>query len=151
MLGLGKTTPWEIESAPPTVPPATIEVPELFAYIPVTKKQGAIKVDKAGPDTTIVDGQFYKLVDFTRLEDIRLNSVRNIYLEAELNHNLITVESFRSLGVHVEIEYAGGVSLGQPLYAWGELVGKLYYVENFRPIAKVDNLTQTFKLVINGY
>lgn len=152
MLGFGHPNPWVTESAPPSVPPSTVEVEDLFAYVPVTAKKGAIKVSAAGQDTVNINGQFYQLVDFTELEDIRLNAVRNIYLEGTLEHNSLSeVDSFRSMGVYVDIDYAEGYSAGQTIYGWGELVGKLYYIEFFRPVPKTENLTQTFKVVINGY
>lgn len=158
MLGIGRTSAWSIESAPPA--PATLitDVEQLIGYVPLKKGGAAIRVNSQTGDSFGVDGKFYRSVEASTINTIRATEANQVYLEFEIDHNLISAGKFRSVGVYKNVEFSqelldaaiDGEVEKKGLYEVEDLTGDLCYVENFPPISVTNNLIQTIKLVING-
>lgn len=159
MLGLGGTTAWDIESTPPAANPTLIDVPQLFIYLPVTKRLGAKRTNKnnktvvvghVDPGVMLSKGLQYEVTTVNSLQELRIRDLKQICLEIEVDHNLLPQTTFRTIGLYRFISYEEGVTAGGASYLPEEITGSLFYVENFRPVTVTNNVKQTFRIVVKG-
>lgn len=156
VLGIGKTSSWAIEAAPPNVDPSITEVPELALLIPATVT--AVYWDPNGPIS--VNGVHYSTA--SNLADITTNHATRLLATATLKHNNLSIASYRALGLYLVSPSGGG--LESPAVIWEDYdwlintpiqilsrdyptARTLVYTTYQPPTTVTANLTENIKLV----
>jgi hypothetical protein len=136
VLGVGQTTAWNIESAPPNVDPSLSQVPELALLIPVV-----VKAAYWNPTGTVSVGNVhYSTAE--NLTDITTNQATRLLLTATLNHNDLPIASYRSLGLYLANPTGSGPWLPAAVPA-----RKLVWLSYQPPTFKTPNLSEVIKVV----
>jgi len=136
VLGIGQTTAWNIESAPPNVDPGLNQVPELALLIPVV-----VKAAYWNPSGTIsVKNIHYSTAE--NLTDITANQATQLLLTASLNHNDLPIASYRALGLYLASATGSG-----PWLPTAVPTRKLVWLSYQTPTFKTPNLTELIKVV----
>lgn len=149
VLGLGRTSPWNVEAVPPTPDPNSPTLEELFVYFKIPIRYGAKRLAYPTEETITLKDEAYLLYPEVPLEEIRLKQLREMYLEVTIDHNEINAGSFRSFGVFVVRKFLKEDHCAvRTLYKVEEVDAIPLYYENFPPVQVQEDLEQTFKLVI---
>ena len=136
VLGVGRTTAWNIESAPPNVDPSLEQVPELALLIPVIVK--AVYWNPVG--LISVTGVHYSTAE--TLTEITANQATRLLLTATLNHNDLPVASYRALGLYLASPTGSG-----PWLPAAVPTRKLVCLSYQPPTFKTPNLSELIKVV----
>jgi hypothetical protein len=151
LLGLGQTSPWSIEASPPNPDISAPTINELFIYFHIRIKKAAIPTTSISDDTFNNNGILYKLIDNPSINDIRSNLIKHIYLETTVNHTNLRVASFRSLGIYYLEKIYNEVETQinyDDVIEPSEVEAVPIFYQNFLPVDVVEDLRQTFKLII---
>ena len=136
VLGVGKTSSWAVEAAPPNVDPSITEVPELGLLIPAALT--AVYWDPNG--LISVNGVHYSTAN--NLADITTNHATRLLATATLSHNNLTLASYRALGLYLASPSGVGPWLPAAVTA-----RTLVYATYQPPTTVTANLTENIKLV----
>lgn len=149
LLGLGGITSWPIESLPPAADSTNLTVPEIFIYIPVTRRKLAQQVNSKSEYSLSNNGFIFDIISVENIDQIRLNNIKHACLEIDVDHNLLPQTEFRSLGLFRDVTYTG-ITDEESSYDPAYIDASLFYLENFQPITVTENTTQTFKIIVEG-
>ena len=156
MLGLGVGT-WE-GATPPLLNPTDTQINALFAYYPVTKgSAGRTSARPLTANSINVNG-FYYTPEINWHDSLlksgisydTIYSTRQVYLETDVKHNLLSQPYFNTVGLYLYTQFAAGVDPTKEIFLPSELTQAiLVYEEAFRNITVEPNLTQRIQILIN--
>jgi hypothetical protein len=149
-IGLGNTSAWSNEASPPVPESSIYQQSNLFIYFPATRLYAAKQTASPSISSVSIKGKYFEYSEDLSLTNIKSNGYDLAYVECDVEHNLLTSSTFRSMGVYGLIDYNAGVVEGEASYTPGNLETYLKYLEYFPPINKTSGLTQTFRIVFKG-
>ena len=148
LLGVGRTTSWPIETAPPDVNPNTLQQDEVALYLPVTKlavQLVATSYTEPNPSELIAGSRFAKTTD---LEEIVNDNANMLYVSTVLKHNNFPESSYRSFGLYEKC-LVSPTPLQTTSYTPEEVTAAtLFYLEFFQSVEIQPNVEESVKLVI---
>lgn len=147
VVGVGNTSPWAIEAAPPIIDVLLEEQEELQLLLPVTKKV-AVKEVLVTPATThyVVANKIFKEVSST-FTAIRTEQATKLLVETKLDHSKLTVGSYRSIALYQRATIPTEQKLA---YTPNEIISKsLLYIEQFQAVDVQPDVTETIRMVID--
>lgn len=135
-IGVGRSTAWANESAPPSPDALATALEEPICYVPLTKATLVVQ-DNAG--TLSFAGQTWREVANVDAYD---EGAKRVYVEGRLEYDDAPLTTFRQVGLFTGLVKAGGAGAGVLLPAAVTSPGVLEVLDNrtptYRTADKVD-------------
>lgn len=151
LLGLGRTSPWVAEDAPPEPESFEYQLPELFAYIPVVLHRGLVS-DPAGT-IVLADGSKWTKIEVEEGEDLEeaivIANAHSVLIEAVIPHSdlPVDIDNYRAYGIYVGCEILEEHLDSTVIPVDGAVVGPLEYICHFSPVDRQGGFTHNIQLI----